>query len=169
MSDQGVTNLYWNNYTSVIIFTLISYDYLLLFEKEVAWIWKRQWSLMSCLYLVVRYLGLFLALLCGCWGGLWYMPESVSYDLAVLIEWGFSVYFCFAEVILICRLSTLYHQPGRLFHVLLAMFLPIVALEIGTDIYFDRDSTNSGRQVLHPLLQPRAYDCDLYFHPHHML
>ncbi|KAG1874441.1 hypothetical protein F4604DRAFT_1764703, partial [Suillus subluteus] len=74
---------------------------------------------MSCLYLVVRYFGLFLALLCGFWGGLLYMPESVTvrpkyvsrvksqellssyhyscYGLIVLIEWGFSVYFWFAE------------------------------------------------------------------------
>ncbi|KAJ8587560.1 hypothetical protein M405DRAFT_302792 [Rhizopogon salebrosus TDB-379] len=160
MSDQDVTNLYWNNYTSVVIFTLISYDYLLLFEKEVAYVWKRRWSLMSCLYLVVRYLGLFLALLCGCWGGLWYMPESVSYDLAVLIEWGFSVYFCFAEAILIWRLYALYNQSRRLLYVLLGLFLPIVVLMIGTDIYlYSRRSAFSVNEVV----TPNATYCTLSF------
>ncbi|KAG2137807.1 hypothetical protein BD769DRAFT_1436322 [Suillus cothurnatus] len=31
---------------------------------------------MSCLYLVVRYLGLSLAITWGCWGGMFYIPES---------------------------------------------------------------------------------------------
>ncbi|KAJ8582963.1 hypothetical protein M405DRAFT_535957 [Rhizopogon salebrosus TDB-379] len=135
MSEQSVVVLVWNNYTSVTILTLISYDYLLLFEKEVKFLWKRQWSLMSCLYVIVRYLGLFLAMVCGTFGGLLYMPEAVSYALAVLMEWGFSVYFWFAEVILIWRLCALYNQSKRLLYVLLATLLPIVALEIGTDIY----------------------------------
>ncbi|OAX36546.1 hypothetical protein K503DRAFT_291326 [Rhizopogon vinicolor AM-OR11-026] len=33
--EEIVTYLYWNNYTSVIILTLISYEYLLLLEKEL--------------------------------------------------------------------------------------------------------------------------------------
>ncbi|OJA16361.1 hypothetical protein AZE42_07976 [Rhizopogon vesiculosus] len=42
MSDQlneNVINLYWNNYTSVVIFALISYEYLLLLEDEVKYVW----------------------------------------------------------------------------------------------------------------------------------
>ncbi|KAJ8587705.1 hypothetical protein M405DRAFT_290465 [Rhizopogon salebrosus TDB-379] len=65
MSEQDAVALAWNNYIGVTILTLISYDYLLLFEKEVKFLWKRQWSLMSCLYIIVRYLGLFLAMVCG--------------------------------------------------------------------------------------------------------
>ncbi|KAG0698201.1 hypothetical protein DFH29DRAFT_112558 [Suillus ampliporus] len=98
-------------------------------------IWKRQWSLMSCLYLVVRYLGLFLALLCGCWGGLLYIPESVSYSLFLLMQWGFSVYSCFAEGILIWRLYALCDQSKLLLYVLVGLFLPIVALWIGMDVF----------------------------------
>ncbi|OAX31812.1 hypothetical protein K503DRAFT_870475 [Rhizopogon vinicolor AM-OR11-026] len=159
--DEDVINLYWNNYTSVVIFVLISYEYLVLLEDEVKYVWKRRWSRMTCLYLVVRYLGLFLALLCGCWGGLWYMPDAVSYDLAVLIEWGFSVYYCFVEAILIWRLYALYNQSKRLLHVLSGLFLPIVTLSIGTDIYlYSRPSSFSVIEVVTPI----ATYCTLSFH-----
>ncbi|KAG1771081.1 hypothetical protein EV702DRAFT_1137855 [Suillus placidus] len=82
MSEQEVVSgLRWNNNGSVLIITLISYEYLLLLDKEVNYVWKRPWSLMSCLYLVVRYFGLFLALLCGFWGGLLYIHETVSVSM----------------------------------------------------------------------------------------
>ncbi|OAX35420.1 hypothetical protein K503DRAFT_370999 [Rhizopogon vinicolor AM-OR11-026] len=93
---RAVTALFWNNYTSSVTLTLISYEYLLQFEKEVTYVWQRRWSLMSWLYLTVRYFGLFIALyvaavvlhmiyymhvdvdtrLSGFWGGLVYMLEA---------------------------------------------------------------------------------------------
>ncbi|KAG1812798.1 uncharacterized protein BJ212DRAFT_432703 [Suillus subaureus] len=133
------------------VFTLMSYEYLLLLDKEVKYVWERPWSIMSLLYLVVRYFGLFLALLCGSWGGLLYMPESVSYGLLVLIEWGFSVYFCFAEAILIWRLYALCNQSKLLLYVLVGLFLPIVALSIGTDIYlYSRSNVFSVKEIITP-------------------
>ncbi|KAG1717673.1 hypothetical protein EDD22DRAFT_86423 [Suillus occidentalis] len=94
MSEQEiVSDLRWNDNVSVAMITLISYEYLLLLDKEIKYVWKRPWSLMSCLYLVVRYLGLFLALLCGFWGGLLYIPESVSYILVVLLNGDFQSIF----------------------------------------------------------------------------
>jgi len=158
--QEDVTNFYWNNYTSVVVLTLISYEYLLLLEREVKYVWKRKWSLMSCLYLVVRYLGLFIALLCGCWGGLWYMPYATCYGLAVLIEWGFSVYFCFVEAILIWRLYALYNRSKRLLHILSGLFLPIVALSIGTDVYlYSRPRAFSVKEIVTPI----ATYCTLSF------
>ncbi|KAG1857399.1 hypothetical protein DFJ58DRAFT_745113 [Suillus subalutaceus] len=166
MSEQEVAGLLWNNYVSVPVFTVMSYEYLLLLDKEVKYVWGRPWSIMSFLYLVVRYFGLFLALLCGLWGGLLYMPESsqfslvivllysckyIGYGLVVLIEWGFSVYFCFAEAILIWRLYALCNQSKLLLYVLVGLFLPIVALSIGTDIYlYSRRNVFSVKEIITP-------------------
>ncbi|KAG1738118.1 uncharacterized protein EDB91DRAFT_1249434 [Suillus paluster] len=76
MSEQeDVSALRWNNNVAVII-TLVSYDYILQFGKEVQFVWEKQWSPMSYLYLAVRYLGIFIAMLGATWGGLMYMPES---------------------------------------------------------------------------------------------
>ncbi|KAG1860490.1 hypothetical protein C8R48DRAFT_246792 [Suillus tomentosus] len=161
MSEQEVVaGLRWNNNAGVPIITLMLYEYLLLLDKEVNYVWKRPPSLMSCLYLVVRYLGLFLALLCGFWGGLLYIPESVSYALIVLIEWGFSVYFWFAEAILIWRLYAICDQSKLLLYVLVGLFLPIVALSIGTDIYlYSRRSAFSVKEII----TPDAKYCTLSF------
>ncbi|OJA07997.1 hypothetical protein AZE42_01089 [Rhizopogon vesiculosus] len=154
MSDKEVvTNLFWNNCSGVAIITLISYEYLLLFAKEVKYVWKRQRSPMSCLYLVVRYLGLFIAMLSGCWGRLLYMLEVPyvpgflyilqiklssrnflcrCHVLAVLIEFCSLVYRYFMQAILIWRLYALYNQSKSLLYVLLGLFLPIV---VGSFIY----------------------------------
>lgn len=197
MSDEEVVYaLRWNNDIAMMIFALISYEYILHFEKEVMYVWTRRWSLMTYLYLATRYFGLFLAMLCACWGGVMYIPEQSCYDLAVLLEWGFSIYFWLAEVILIWRLYALYNQSKLILHLLIGSFLVIVALSIVIDIYLysrpeafsgdfqfllglicvqanaslysDRDS-NSKRQVLHGCLQSRAYVCDLCFYPDRVL
>ncbi|KAG2137618.1 uncharacterized protein EDB93DRAFT_761158 [Suillus bovinus] len=82
MSDEEVAYaLRWNNNIAIMIFGLVSYEYVLHFEKEVKFVWTRKWSPMTYLYLAVRYLGLFLAMLCACWGGLMYIPERVSVSM----------------------------------------------------------------------------------------
>ncbi|OJA09939.1 hypothetical protein AZE42_10929 [Rhizopogon vesiculosus] len=180
--EESVIELYWNNYASVIILTLISYEYLLLLEKEVKYVWKKRWSLMTCLYIVVRYLGLVLALLCGIWGGLMYMPVTPyvrSYDIAIIIEWGFSVYLLFSEgksfiaetsscstefasaAVLIWRLYALYNKSKRLLFVLLGLLLPIVAISIVSDVYtYSRRSAFSVEEIV----LPNAKFCTLSFH-----
>lgn len=154
MSEQeAVIGLLWNNYLSVSTITLILYEYLILLDKEVNYVWKRPWSLMSCLYLVVRYLGLSLSITWACWGGLFYMPETPCYDIHVVLEWGGSVYFCFAEAILIWRLYALSSRSKLLLYVLLGTFLPIVALLIGTDIYlYSRPYTFSVKELVTPVM-----------------
>ncbi|KAG2363441.1 hypothetical protein BDR07DRAFT_1404424 [Suillus spraguei] len=74
--EESLYALDWNNNLAVVIITLICYDYILQFEKEVAFVWERQWSVMSYLYLVVRYFGIVLAMICAIWGGLLYIPEA---------------------------------------------------------------------------------------------
>jgi hypothetical protein len=137
---------------------------------------------------------------------------GVGYDIAILVAWGLSVYSCFSQgklfstelvmhtefastAILVWRLYALYNQSKHLLYVLVSLFLPIVALSIGTNIYVyslpnalsggfdlgrigrkltssclysDRDS-NSECYVLHSQLQHWVYGCNLCFHPYHML
>ncbi|OJA09317.1 hypothetical protein AZE42_07475 [Rhizopogon vesiculosus] len=76
----------------------------------------------------------------------------VGYDLAVLVYWGISVYFCIAEAILIWRLYVLYNQSKPLLYVLSGLFLLIVALAIGTDIYlYSRPSAFSVIEIVTPV------------------
>ncbi|KAG1730624.1 hypothetical protein EDB19DRAFT_2041996 [Suillus lakei] len=113
--EKSLYALDWNNNISVAIITLVSYDYMLQFDKEVQFVWVRIQRLtpndiklrklteypgktvdsddMSIpsrelrpaevlrgfsflLPYQVRYFGLFLAIVCACWGGLFYMSEA---------------------------------------------------------------------------------------------
>jgi hypothetical protein len=55
----------WSDYIGVVIVTVIIYDYIIQFEKEVTFVWKRQWSVMAYLYLAVRYFGIALGMIFG--------------------------------------------------------------------------------------------------------
>ncbi|KAG2341827.1 hypothetical protein BDR05DRAFT_429510 [Suillus weaverae] len=171
MSDEEVVYaLRWNNNISLMIFALISYEYITHFEKEVKFVWTSQWSWMTYLYLAVRYFGLGLAMICACWGGIMYIPEQVSvsmlsflegfqvdtdsatgYALAVLLEWGFSIYFWLAEVSLIWRLYALYNQSKFILYVVIGLFLLIVGLSIGSDVFlYSRPEAFSVKEIVIP-------------------
>lgn len=146
---------------AVAIITLISYEYMLQFEKEVTFVWERQWSVMTYLYLVVRYFGIILGMICALWGGLFYMPEAPCYGMFVFMQWGFSAYFCLAEVILIWRLYVLY-QSKLILYILLGSFLPIVALYIAMDIFlWSRPSSLSVQEII---ITPGIKYCTAFFH-----
>lgn len=62
------------------------------------------------------------------------------------------MYFCFAEIILIWRLYALCNQSKLVLHILVGLFVPIVALSIGTDIYlYSRRNVFSVKEVMTPI------------------
>ncbi|KAG2137664.1 hypothetical protein BD769DRAFT_1637996 [Suillus cothurnatus] len=163
MSEQSdVFGLLWNDNISVATITLISYDYLLLLDKEIQYVWKRPWSRMSILYLIVRYFGLVLALLWGfsLGGGLLYMPESATIlsclwngaipHIVVLHKHIARTEFA-STVILIWRLYALYNRSKLLLRILLGLFLPIVAASIGADVFlYSRPSMFFVNEIITP-------------------
>ncbi|KAG2141153.1 uncharacterized protein EDB93DRAFT_1252620 [Suillus bovinus] len=52
-----------SSYFAVAAFVGVSYDWVLTFGREVELIWRQRWSLITALYLSVRYLGILLAIL----------------------------------------------------------------------------------------------------------
>ncbi|KAG1771428.1 hypothetical protein EDD22DRAFT_569659 [Suillus occidentalis] len=148
----------WNNNISVAAITLVSFQ----LEKETTFVWERQWSAMTYLYLAVRYFGILIAITCACWGGLFYISEAVSYGLFLFFQWGFSVYFCLAEVILIWRLYALYNQSKPLLYILVGFFLPVVALYIAVDVFlWSRPSAISMQEII---ITPDVKFCTASFH-----
>jgi hypothetical protein len=160
--ENSLNALSWNNNTAVVIITLITYEYMLQFEKEVKFVWERQWSVMAYLYLVVRYFGIALAIICAVWGGLFYIPEAPCYGMLLFMQWGFSVYFCLAEVVLIWRLYVLYSQSKLILYVLLGFFLPVVALYLVMDIFlWSRPSAMSVQEII---ITPNTKYCTAFHH-----
>jgi hypothetical protein len=160
--EESLYALRWNNTISVAVITLISYDYMLQLEKEVTFVWERQWSVMTYLYLAVRYFGIFLAIIGACWGGLFYMPEAPCYGIFLLMQWSYSVYFCLAEVVLIWRLYALHNQSKPILYILVGLFLPIVPLYIAVDIFlWSRPSAISMQEII---ITPDIKYCTASFH-----
>ncbi|KAG2122933.1 hypothetical protein DEU56DRAFT_67947 [Suillus clintonianus] len=160
--EKDVYYLDWNNNISVVMITLVTYEYILQFEKEVKFVWERQWTAMTYLYLVVRYFGLFLAITFACWGGLFYIPAAVSHIIFLIMQWGWSLYFCLAEVLLIWRLYALYNQSKPILYVLLGLFLPVIALYIAMDIFlWSRPSAVSTDEII---ITPNIKYCTATFH-----
>ncbi|KAG2043603.1 hypothetical protein BDR03DRAFT_941826 [Suillus americanus] len=160
--EESLFALDWNNNISVAIITTISYEYMLQFEKEVTYVWGRQWSVMTYLYLVARYFGILVVMTCACWGGLFYIPEAPCYGIFLFMQWGISAYFALAKVILIWRLYALYNQSKPILYILLGLFLPIVALYIAVDIFlWSRPSAISVQEVI---ITPNIKYCTAVFH-----
>ncbi|KAG1867930.1 hypothetical protein DFJ58DRAFT_723795 [Suillus subalutaceus] len=83
--EASLYALDWNNYTSVAVIALISYEYMLQFEKkEVTFVWVRAQPQRYedteltdyAAKRVVRYFGIVVAMNSAIWGGLFYMPEA---------------------------------------------------------------------------------------------
>ncbi|KAG1787058.1 uncharacterized protein HD556DRAFT_1449112 [Suillus plorans] len=51
----------FSSYFSVAAFVVVTYDWALTFAQEVELVWRQRWSLMTVLYLGVRYLGILYA------------------------------------------------------------------------------------------------------------
>ncbi|KAG2035125.1 hypothetical protein BDR03DRAFT_1012819 [Suillus americanus] len=166
-------------YFPVVIITLITYEYVLQFDKEVTFVWERQWSVMTYLYLVVRYFGIVLAMICAIWGEcsrltqiqpILYSTETSfahreiqkGYDMLLFMQWGFSAYFCLAEVVLIWRLYVLYNQSKLILYILLGLFLPVIALYIAMDIFlWSRPSAMTVQEII---ITPNMKYCTAFHH-----
>jgi preprotein translocase subunit SecG len=104
----------------------LMYNWALTFEKEVELIWRQRWSLMTFLYLTVRYAGIGYAVInilinvptismtgTGC---------LIAYDIH---DWTSDVVDIILGVIMISRLHAMYQQSRKVLAFLLVIFLPI--------------------------------------------
>ncbi|KAG1738374.1 uncharacterized protein EDB91DRAFT_457133 [Suillus paluster] len=48
----------FNSYFLVAACAAVIYDWVLTFEEEIELIWRQRWSLITVLYLVIRYIGI---------------------------------------------------------------------------------------------------------------
>ncbi|KAG1811560.1 hypothetical protein EV424DRAFT_1349648 [Suillus variegatus] len=130
--EESLYALDWNNNISVAIITLVSYDYMLQFEKEVTFVWQRQRSIMTYTYLVVRYFGISIAMTCACYSSRLTQIQP-CYAMFLFFEWSFSVYFCLAEVQEIIITANIKYCTA-VFHIgpMLAIYasIPIICYDI---------------------------------------
>ncbi|KAG1775286.1 hypothetical protein EV702DRAFT_455190 [Suillus placidus] len=102
----------------------VTYDWALTLGQEVELIWRQRWSLMTVLYLSVRYLGILYAVV----QILFNVPtvsvtDVVSWILHDVLNWTNVVVFAMLGVIMITRLHAMYQQSRKILIFLAITFL----------------------------------------------
>ncbi|KAG1798660.1 uncharacterized protein HD556DRAFT_198437 [Suillus plorans] len=115
-----------SSYFSVAAFVIVTYDWALTFGQEVALVWKQRWSLMSVLYLGVRYLGILYATSTV----LNNVPtisltDTVSWIISVIQSWISVLVSVMLWAIIVTRLHAMYQRSKKILIFLIVTFLAI--------------------------------------------
>ncbi|KAG2356888.1 hypothetical protein BDR07DRAFT_415877 [Suillus spraguei] len=117
-----------SGYFEVASFIVVTYDWVLTFEQEVELVWRQRWSLMTVLYLGVRYLGISLAVL-EIFGNVTTisLTDSVSFIVYAASDWINLVVYVMLWVIIITRLHAMYQRSRK---ILIFLVVPFLGLSI---------------------------------------
>lgn len=109
----------------------VTYDWALTFAQEVELVWRQRWSLMTVMYLSVRYLGILFAVLnilvnvptifltdAGCW------------ILYITVNWMYVVVLPMLRIIMITRLYAMYQRSRKMLIFLVVIFLADTAFNV---------------------------------------
>ncbi|KAG1798101.1 uncharacterized protein HD556DRAFT_1525692 [Suillus plorans] len=114
------------SYFLVAAFVGVTYDWALTFGQEVELVWRQRWSLMTVLYLGVRYLGILHAALnvLASIPTVW-LTDTVSWVVYVSWNWTGVVVFAMLWVIIITRLYAMYQRSRKILISLIVTFLAV--------------------------------------------
>ncbi|KAG2149111.1 uncharacterized protein EDB93DRAFT_1279480 [Suillus bovinus] len=107
----------FQSYFIVAAFVGLAYDWALTFGQEVELVWRQRWSLMTVLYLLVRYLGMLYAAL----SMLGNAPTIALTDT----NWISVFVFAMLWVIIITRLHAMYQGSRKILIFLIVTFLAV--------------------------------------------
>ncbi|KAG2367002.1 hypothetical protein BDR07DRAFT_382387 [Suillus spraguei] len=135
------------SYFLVAAFTGVTYDWALTFGQEVELIWRQRWSLMTVLYLSVRYLGTLCAALYML-GGVptISLTDTVSWILFVASNWTSVLVFAMLWAIIITRLHAMYQRSRKILIFLIVIFLAVNIFDGGLAVI--TTMRTSGEEVI---------------------
>ncbi|KAG1788655.1 uncharacterized protein HD556DRAFT_847995 [Suillus plorans] len=114
------------SYFAVAASAGVMYDWVLTLGQEVELIWRQRWSLMTILYLGLRYLGILYAVFNILLNVLTIpVTDTVSRIMYLTMNWAGVVAFAIICAIMTARLHAMYQQSIRLFIFLIVIFLAV--------------------------------------------
>ncbi|KAF8135107.1 hypothetical protein EV363DRAFT_1213141 [Boletus edulis] len=143
--QSAITTILQNNYVTLAILTAVVYDYVLIFSREIEYIWNKPWTWVSTLFIFVRYVGLYNLIIPTILGSS-FLPgpaktyvftlsslsalptaadvyySAVSEILYILNGWIFVIFLGAADLVMILRVWALYHRSRLILGALLASF-----------------------------------------------
>ncbi|KAF8442246.1 hypothetical protein L210DRAFT_3536138 [Boletus edulis BED1] len=127
---SSALNLRPNDYVTPVMLTAVGYDYILTFSNELEYIWRRPWTHVSVLFILVRYVGLYslVSFLPG--------PAKVCHIIGITDDWAFCLFFGAADFVMLLRVWALYNRSRLILGTLLVLFfLEIIYIIVPTALY----------------------------------
>jgi len=134
--------LQMNDYVSVVIVTAVIYDYVLVFSREIDYVWHRPWTWVSTIFVLVRYLGLSFAII-GALGGSTFVPGPVNMCTAIYLvsSWEFIIFLAAADLVMILRVYAMWNQSKRILYILLFIYVSQVIVSFVRKGIYDNPNT----------------------------
>ncbi|KAF8126809.1 hypothetical protein EV363DRAFT_1173849 [Boletus edulis] len=124
--QSALARLQWIDYGSLVIVIAISYDYCLTFSREVIYIWKRPWTSVTTLFLVIRYVGCLSGITEALYGSS-FIPGPVKVRHCTIIYylgmWASAIFLTAANMVMILRVYAIYNRSRIILGVLLVMYV----------------------------------------------
>ncbi|KAG2128629.1 uncharacterized protein EDB93DRAFT_168473 [Suillus bovinus] len=142
----------------------VTYDWALTLGQEVELVWRQRWSLMTVLYLSVRYLGISFAVLNILINvPTIFLTDAVSWSLYITVNWMYVVIFPMLRVIVITRLHAMYQQSRKMLIFLIAIFLADTIFNVVVFVMSTRHT--SGEEYI----LSGTYDCAITYKDNFLL
>ncbi|KAG2353182.1 hypothetical protein BDR07DRAFT_736164 [Suillus spraguei] len=130
------------SYFTVATFVGVTYDWTLTFGQEVELIWRQRWSLMTVMYLGVRYLGILYAVLNMLTNVTTVsLTDTVSVIMYTVWDYIGVVVFAMLWVIIITRLHAMYQRSRKILIFLIVTFLAVTIFDVVVTIVTMRDAS----------------------------
>ncbi|KAF8126069.1 hypothetical protein EV363DRAFT_1349687 [Boletus edulis] len=123
------------DYLSLVLATAVVYDYCLTISKEVTYIWKRPWTWVSTLFLLIRY-AVGTTFIPGV--KVRHSPPVSRYLNYLLWGWTWTIFWTAADMAMILRVYAMYNRSKIILGVLLVIYiLEGAILLVSASIYSD--------------------------------
>ncbi|KAF8126709.1 hypothetical protein EV363DRAFT_1523971 [Boletus edulis] len=139
--QSALGSLVLNNYLSLAMVTAVVYDYILIFSKEIEYIWCRPWTWVSAMFVIVRYIGL-------CWiitltVGSSFVPGPLEVSTAMyqISGWGFVLFLSATDLMMILRVYTMWNRSRTILSVLLFIYVPQTISSVILDGIYNNPNT----------------------------
>ncbi|KAF8122318.1 hypothetical protein EV363DRAFT_1555387 [Boletus edulis] len=120
-----------NNYITLVVITAVVYDYVLIFSREIEYVWCKPWTRVSAMFVVVRYIGLCWVLASALIGSTFVPgPLEVSTVVSLLSSWTFVPFFWAADLVMILRVYALWNRSKTILYILLFIYVVQTSINI---------------------------------------
>ncbi|KAH7906837.1 hypothetical protein BJ138DRAFT_575958 [Hygrophoropsis aurantiaca] len=137
--DQMLQMMQTSNYVTTAAVALVVYDQVLTFSHEVDYIWNRQWSFTTALYLIARYSGdiqvitLAASHICIDW------TSSANVNITIALNWGLIIFILTMQAILVIRVYALCNRSKKVLTFLSTFYaLQTTAILVMVALFFNK-------------------------------